>query len=402
MVAYTPTIGPINADDLGGGLDSWFAYDGSKDGSPVSLGTFTNGSVGLAQSIDTCILSSTRAVVVLSDDNNSSYPTAILLDISGTTPSVLDSLVLKSAAGTFVRCAKVTSRYFAVQFESTGGKGRVVDTDGDALVAVGSEQTATYHDTSGRYGLGEWASDKIIVARRNAATTLGVSVISVDVGTGGMTYNAEDTQTVPTIGTAIVDVDVLDTSNVLVSFQDGSSLHMDVWSVAISGTTPTIAASVTGESSPASTPTDYYVSATEAGDYFFLSPLGGSTESQAAYSWNGSAATLEKSMPSQAIEPGMLTYMETVSGYQYFMKYYQTANPLDASLSTGRRPRLKAYRRKITGSKFFYPSDVTKLIENTATDNDTYTTDLRRISATKLLAVYRIDTGAYKVFIANQ
>ena len=176
---------------------SWLAYDGSSDGSPVVLGTVAQTSP-IDRGIDACILSSTRAIIAMPDSANSQFGTAVLIDISGTSPTVLDTFVFQSTAMLEVKVVTVDSRFAVVYYLDSGGteRGRVIDTNSDTLANVGSEQDLSGTINIGTSSGGRWDFDLIdtaehvgIFRNESVSSNLFGLVIGINTGTGTLTLN---------------------------------------------------------------------------------------------------------------------------------------------------------------------------------------------------------------------
>jgi hypothetical protein len=400
MVAFCPTIGPVNADDLRANLISWTLYDGSKDSSPVSLGSFLSTTTGAAPSTDVTMLSSSLAVVVLIDTNNSDFPTAVLLDISGTAPSVLSSIVVKSAAATTIRVTKIDSRYAVVQFESSGSKARVLDTNSNTLTLVGSEQTATYGDSNGFYSICNLTSTQFVVFRKVTSTSIGCSVVDVNTGTGVVTYNTEVTLATSTLTTQsrFLATEV-NTTKILVTYHLGTTEQCLTKIVTISGTTPTFVSGNLTTNIFGANPVEQFTCLTEAVDYFFISFWGtGSSDPNCLIAGTTSGASSSGETNHLMLGRGPILYMETVGNVQYFL-HMDTVN-IDASYTSG-TPVLRSSTRDKT-RKFFQPGTTSKGIGNgTSATYMQFNAHMRRISSSKVLITLKTSTSAHVAYIAN-
>lgn len=171
----------------GATAESWIAYDGSNDGAASDVS-----SVNPNLMTRCCVLSASIGAIVTADAANSSRPTSMLFDISGTTASHLNTTVLKSATASSVCVSEIDSRYFLTAFYSSGAKARVVDTDGSTQALVGSEQDLNSTVAGGQDGMMDLckmsgSTDLAIAYIAAADSDLDCGILQANTGTGAVT-----------------------------------------------------------------------------------------------------------------------------------------------------------------------------------------------------------------------
>ena len=181
-------LGLCGKDFGSGGGASWQLYDGNKDGVKVAVNAST---LNASSPVEVVRLSDTRALVFYTDSNNSSFGTVSLINTSGVTAVVVDTLVFNSTSTTPRACV-IDSRYAAVVYHNaTGMRGRIIDSDSDTLVAVGSEQTLSNITSAAawNFAIDLLDSTHIICTFINSSDSSDfyASVIEPNTGTGVMT-----------------------------------------------------------------------------------------------------------------------------------------------------------------------------------------------------------------------
>tara|TARA_R110000751_G_scaffold158628_2_gene264304 strand:+ start:1438 stop:2880 length:1443 start_codon:yes stop_codon:yes gene_type:complete len=229
-------------------------------GSTITAGTplTFNNVYGIIQ-ISIAALTSTKAIVTYKDGTNSSYGTANILDVSGSTITAGSAAVFNSATTTYTSVAMLTSTKAIVCY-GYYGKARILDVSGTAIT-VGSE---LYFSGNTAYifpdSVKALTATKAIVAYRNVGGSgygtsciLDVSGSTITAGTL-FVFNSADTQNVSTA--------LLTSTKAIVAYKDdgnssyGTSIILDVsgstitaGSAAVFNSASTINTSVTALSS---------------------------------------------------------------------------------------------------------------------------------------------------------
>lgn len=173
---------------------SWLGYDGSSDGSAITISTSTCDRIR-----NIAILSSSRAIIAYPDANNSDFVTVALLNVSGTAPVLMGSILVANSTtdADSVSIVGVDSQYAALVYDATGAFGRIIDKDGggtDIIGLVGSEQDLSTNinvaTTSNSFSVDLLDSTHLIsIFEDSGSNDLYGSVITINTGTGAMTDN---------------------------------------------------------------------------------------------------------------------------------------------------------------------------------------------------------------------
>ncbi len=341
-ILYTPDIGAkINQEDVAaeGVVDaSWLLYNGSSDGSPVALGTVAQSSP-IDRGLDMAILSSTRAVIAMPDSNNSQFGTAVLIDISGTTASVLDTFVFQSIAMEEVKIATVDSRYAVVYYLDSGGteRGRVIDTDSDTLANVGSEQNLSGTINIGVSVGGRWDFEFIdtdehvgVFRNESASSNLYGLVIGINTGTGALTLNSAVQLSVSNLSNSLrVGMKALSTTVFLMNGNFGVSPNDFPQAITGSKSGTTISAGTNQQVASIRIRQLNNPSVNDAGDTVYSSstssadtnpgviqiiPVSGTTLSSPI-----ARGTAVNTTASNSVNAAYMLYMETIGTLEYFV-----------------------------------------------------------------------------------
>jgi hypothetical protein len=192
---------------------SWFAYDGTKDSAPVSMGI--NGvPVGIA------VLSATRSILAYTDSDDTNKLKAKLLNTSGTSASVLSTLTVSAsnhsgANGCEAAIATIDSRYAQIG-SNLDNNLWVIDTNSDTLSLVSGGGTAiTSIGTNNVIAISDVVNGtgNLLLAVSNATNAqLNVRAITPNTGTG-----------LTTLGTAVNGTNGVPNSNTKPLFSHLSS-----------------------------------------------------------------------------------------------------------------------------------------------------------------------------------
>lgn len=218
---------------------SWLAYDGTLDGSALSYSA--GGTIG--GYFDTAVLSTTRAIFAYRRTSDN-YGLVNLVDISGDTPSVLDTLVFKSGSTTEKRICKLDSTHALVIYETSGNEyGRVIDIDGggtDTMALVGSEHSFTVPDNiyATLWDIDTIDSSNVLFSwwDQTAPSDLEAMVLGVNTSTGALTENTLYTLSTAANQNAHLRVNVYDTGKFTVGVNSTTAIGLIV-SASFSGTT---------------------------------------------------------------------------------------------------------------------------------------------------------------------
>ena len=208
-------------------------------GTTVSAGTPAVYNNAGTDRVDVVSLSSTKAMVVYRDDGNSNYPTAAILDVSGSTITPGSEAVIDSNAtdGSRVVVEKLTStKAIAVWVRNSDGKlyGCVLDVSG-STITPGSATVLTSGAASDQ-GIAPLDSTHVLIHYDETGRDAMVLTIA---GTNITTNTVKDLYANPlTGGYALKSGILLDTNLVLVESSTATDGRLDLLS--ISGTTITI------------------------------------------------------------------------------------------------------------------------------------------------------------------
>lgn len=385
---------------------SWMGYDGSKDGSPISLGT---GTTGTTRPIDVAVLSSSRAIVSFSNNANSEFATVALLNISGTEPVLMGSLLVINSANTQApRITAIDSRYAAIMYVESGAKGQIVDKDAggtDIIGTVGSQQDLSGNismPNSGDCDIDLFDSTHIIaVYKDNASSDLFGSVITVNTTTGAMTDNTPATLFSGTLDpNRAVHVNMFSSTQFAASIVDTTPRGVIAMG-SLSGTTVTPLADSSGDSDIA---TIYPILPWVLDDESIVGAgviHTGDTRLPSYFKvndWNGSSLSQNRACAPGGTNTAMYK-METVDGDEYFLGISRSA------LVTSNGDYI------LRGGSYGGTTNVMSLSETPVDINivghnqapNIYFANIVPIDGTKAIIIARNNSdGIVKAYIANQ
>lgn len=404
---FQSRIATINPGPAAAELVSWMNYDGSKDGSPLSFSVDGYPS-------DVVIMSSTRAVAVYVDAADSNKPKAKLLNISGTTPTILSSVTISTTGEDSIAdglCAgKIDSQYLLVV-----GRGNtnayVINTGSDTLAVVGTPSNIS--------GLGHGTIETIAISD-NINGTGKLILFYADSATGkpnvvALTPNTGTGAT--TAGPAVV----LDSSNNVTGgvcrsnvIATGGAYAMVCWAqtggarylalVSLSGTTITFENSATKLTIGGSNSPRLYVTPAAAADEVVACAFDAQLTDHGIRYLRTSTSLAATGSATGPVIPftGIVAYAETINGIRYYLGLLNQdggSPDLDDILSF--------VPLKLTAGGMWVPGDEAITVASTLAAFGSQSGTPRcfkMISATKAILIYRDTFGGtnlVKAFIIN-
>jgi len=218
--------------------------DGITAGTPVVFESATSEYTSVA------MLTSTKAIVTYKDNGNSSYGTSCILNVSGSTITAGTPVVFESAYSAYTSVAMLTSTKAIVVYSDVGnsnyGTSRILDVSGTSITVGNS---VVYESANSGYdSVAMLTSTKaIVVYVDNGNTGYGTSCI---LNVSGSTITTGTPKVFESAYTAYTSVAMLTTAKAIVVYSDsGSSDHGTSCILDVSGSTITAGTPVVYESS---------------------------------------------------------------------------------------------------------------------------------------------------------
>jgi len=220
----------------------------------VSGSTITAGTPAVFESattiyISVAMLTSTKAIVAYQDDENSSYGTACILDVSGSTITAGTAVVFESASTAYISVAMLTSTKAIVTYRDIGnssyGTACILDVSGSTITAgtpAVFESASTYYTS-----VTMLTSTKAIVAYRDDGNSEYGTACILDVS--GSTITAGTAVVFESATTIYISVAMLTSTKAIVTYRDsGNSSYGTACILDVSGSTITAGTPVVFES----------------------------------------------------------------------------------------------------------------------------------------------------------
>ena len=195
----------------------------------VSSSTITAGTASVYESAgveynSVAMLTSTKAIVVYSDDGNSSYGTSCVLNVSGSTITAGTPVVFESAVTAESIVASLTSTKAIVVYHDTGnsyyGTASILDVSGSSTITAGTpvvfNSAGTWHPS-----VSMLTSTKAIVAYKDSGNSYYGTASILDVS--GATITAGPPEVFETANTFFASVATLESTRAIVVYKDSGN-----------------------------------------------------------------------------------------------------------------------------------------------------------------------------------
>jgi len=220
----------------------------------VSGSTITAGTAVVFESANTSyisvtMLTSTKAIVTYQDAGNSSYGTACILDVSGSTITAGTSVVFESAYALYISVTMLTSTKAIVAYRDNGnsdyGTACILDVSGSTITAG---TPAVFESANTSYiSVTMLTSTKAIVAYQDGGNSYYGTACILDVS--GSTITAGTPVVFESATTLYISVTMLTSTKAIVAYRDnGNSSYGTACILDVSGSTITAGTSVVFES----------------------------------------------------------------------------------------------------------------------------------------------------------
>jgi hypothetical protein len=132
-------------------------------------------------------ISATQALVIYSDDNNSSYGTAQVLDISGTSVTGNTNYVFNSSSSSLFRIAKITTNTFALAYKNVGDSNfpnvQILSLAGTVVSYGAGVRIINLAALDGYFAIAKADSQSAYILYRNVTTTQAAARVAIISGT---------------------------------------------------------------------------------------------------------------------------------------------------------------------------------------------------------------------------